>query len=312
MNIKNNQNINIAVIGYGDFGMNFVIWNEQNMKYINIIYIVEPDESKHDAIKNKGYLIYKKLYDVPLGYINKTDIFVDCAANGKGAENLEIYKQLNIPAVFQNGENLPDIDIYYSGLYKENVNVKYLRIAKCSAMSTIRVIQSINTEKLGNINRIHAYHFKVNNRDNMLTMDYKSGDEIKNLTGVETRIDVVYLRGKSHNGYAYHGSLQIEMENEVEKQNLITSLLESSHVVVKSQNIDTLTHERDPKTYIISESITINKNIINLMVLTFTPEINFPQNENAIRLLFSNRVNNGKGVFNLSGIQNADNVSEYL
>src|SRR3989344_4104988 len=117
MNIKNNQNINIAVIGYGDFGMNFVIWNEQNMKYINIIYIVEPDESKHDAIKNKGYLIYKKLYDVPLGYINK----------------------------------------------------------------------------------IQNYHFKVNNRDNMLNIEYKYCDDINNLTGVKTRIDVVYLRGKSHN-----------------------------------------------------------------------------------------------------------------
>jgi hypothetical protein len=124
----------------------------------------------------------------------------------------------------------------------------------------------------------------------MLEMDYASGLEITMLLGIPARTDVVYLRGTSHNGYAYHSIIHPECANPPSRPEILRTLASSPELLIVHENIDTLSYPRGTKTLVIEEGVEVSGTTIRIAALSFTPEINFPQNEAAIRLLSKHRV----------------------
>lgn len=279
------KQIKIAVAGLGEFGSQLVSWVlAGNMEGIKILYCIEPDHQRQPI----NLLCYSSWIEVPEDLRDRTDVVVDCASKGQGSVNLELYQQFDLPAIFQNGEpvNLCICRLFYAPLYvplSASQGSSYLKIARCSALSTCSVARPLMG--IVGVKNIWACHFKVNNRDRMLTMDYASGLEITRLLGVPARVDVVYLRGVSHNGYAYHGTVHLECLTPPSRSEIIDVLARSPEIVMAHQNIDTFSYPRGTKTLVVEESVEVSGKIIRLAILAFTPEINFPQNEAAIHFL---------------------------
>lgn len=279
-----NKKISVLVAGYGDFGSKLVDWLLTKQDFIKIVGVVEPDKSKHTQIRIRGLTPFVNIGNLLQSVSEKLSVVVDCATQHQGASNLGRYKELGLPAVFQNGESVDLAELCYEPFLQEAPKSPYLKIVRCSGLSTLNVLLALPGATKGNLSglveSVHAYHFKVNNHDKMISLDYKSGREIEKLTGIPTRVDVLYVRGESYNGYAYHGALRIKLKSGVKmsRKTLLKSLALSRNISLVSSDIDTLSCERVENTLVIADSIVINGPEISLMVLSFTPEINFPHN----------------------------------
>jgi hypothetical protein len=271
--------IKVAIAGLGEFGSQITKWIlAGGMQGICAAYCIDPDKTK----RINDLPCYGSLEEVPEKLLSETDVIVDCSSKGQGISNIESYRRYGIPAVFQNGE-----DVNLCGLFSAETSAcpesRYLKVARCSALSTCAAARPIMS--ITRVRDIWACHFKINMRDAMLTMDYISGKEIAILLGIPARVDVVYLRGSSYNGYAYHGFVHLECESAPLRDDVLRALGQSRNLELVRQGIDTRTHHRTARTLAIEESVEVKGSVVRLAVLSFTPEINFPQNEAAIRLL---------------------------
>ncbi|MEK9157100.1 MAG: hypothetical protein AAB448_03145 [Patescibacteria group bacterium] len=278
------EKVKIAIAGLGEFGSQLVSWIQLGkMEGIEILYCIEPNKEKW-GLNNP--VCYACLQDVPKNLRTRTQVIVDCSPKGCGASNLELYKSFGLPAVFQNGESLGLCELFYSR--NEKISSRYLKVAKCSALSTCVVTSPLMNAL--SIQKIWCSHFKVNNHDRMVDFDYVSGREITALLGIEAIVDVTYLRGISHNGYVYHGFIHVHCAKPPSRNVALEILSQNPDVIVVGKNIDTRSFPRTTKTLVMKDGIRVSGNVLQIPVLSFTPEINFPQNEIAIRLLTKSKL----------------------
>jgi hypothetical protein len=284
------KTIKVAVFGCGDFGSQLIFWLQQSMRArIEILYFVEPNLSRANVrkvLRKHSLQSYSTVAEVPEQLLRQTDVIIDCTTQGAGPANLALYKSLSIPAVFQNGESPELCQLFYSLLATPKLRDPYLKIAKCSALSTLNVmtcLQAIGVE----IKKASVHHCKVNNSDRMLSMDYESGQEVTMLNGVPTRADVVYLRGNAPAGYVYHGYIHMQLADNTlcTQEQALAAFSESEQLLVVSENLDSRTCQRTDKTLVIREGLVLEGNRMTMSVLSFTPEVNFPQIFAALQIL---------------------------
>jgi glyceraldehyde-3-phosphate dehydrogenase (NAD(P)) len=70
------------------------------------------------------------------------DVVVDCTPGKKGADNLELYKNAGVKAIFQGGEKHENIGSSFNSLsnYKENIGVDFTRVVSCNTTGLARTI----------------------------------------------------------------------------------------------------------------------------------------------------------------------------
>lgn len=278
----------VAIAGLGDFGTQIAEWIDGGrMKDVAVGFCVEPKPTQHRS----GVPCYRSWSDVSPTEIERIQVVVDCASQGRGPENLALYRNLGLSAVFQNGEGVDLCDLFHTNhVFRGPVgrDSSYLKITRCSALAACAVIEPIMD--IASIKSAWVNHYKVNDRDRMLDMNYASGVEVERLLGIETRVDVVYLRGTSHRGYAYHGVIHLECPNPPNRAEVLDALERGTGLALVSQDIDVVSCTRVVETLVIKEGVDVHGGEIRITVLSFTPEINFPQNESAIRLLANPRL----------------------
>lgn len=279
---------NIILAGYGAFGSALLDWlKSHHQTSIHVICVIEPNRHKRDLLKKMNYSTYESIYDVLPKIINQSKVVVDCSPRGVGASNKPAYQQYDLPAIFQNGEEDENIgEIFYPGLTDSQLQIKYLKIPLCSGIAAIKVVKCIR--KLANIKYITGYHYKVTNTARMITTNYQdSNNQINKLLGIESRMNVVYLRGEPHNGiFAYHGNLDIEVDRTVKKTDVLRVLSDQNELLkVENQDIDNISYQRTDLTVIIKESVHIRNRILRLSTLSFTPDVNFPIILTAIKFI---------------------------
>jgi hypothetical protein len=274
--------IRIAIVGYGEFGSQFVTWLlTRQSDWVKIMYVIEWDGRKREEIRRLHLSAYSTWQMVPHEIFSQTQVIVDCTSKGQGPVNLALYQEFGIPAIFQNGESSSLCELFYAPL-STGISSCYVKIARCSALATLNVVVALQGAL--DIQSIYTFHAKVNNKDRMLDMGYESGEEISALTGIPARVDVVYMRGIPHDNYVYHGNLHLRCETSV-KPSVVSDVLANSAVKACSQEIDSLTCGRTDSTYVVEEGVSVDGNLLRLNILSFTPEINFPHNLAAIKLL---------------------------
>lgn len=284
--------INIIISGYGVFGSQFLEWLKINGRNICVLCIIEPNRHKRDLIKKLGYAAYENIYDIPTNMINETRTIVDCSPRGVGLQNKKDYLELNLPAIFQNGEEDQNIgSLYYPGLVDWAKPPRYLKIPLCSGIAAIKIAKCIN--KLTKVNYITGYHGKVTNTARMLTMDYlDSNIQIGKLLGIESRMNVIYARGEPHNGiFAYHGNLDLELDQNINLNEAVKALSDKKELLkMEDQEIDNFSYQKTDMTVVIKESIHIRNKVLRLSTMSFTPDVNFPINLSAIMYLSKSEI----------------------
>lgn len=281
------QFIGVAIAGLGEFGAAFLEWmlSPAGMPDACILYCIEPKIERAAQVASQYRLpCYATITEVPAEILGATEVVVDCSAKGQGSVNLGRYRQLHLPAVFQNGEAVSLCPLFYEPLSNGlPTGTRYYKIARCSALSTCNVLLAL--QSVMQVNRVYGTHCKVSNQGQMVDPNYCSGSEITMLLGVRAHIDVTYLRGMAYGNYAYHGTLHIECAAAPSRQGILAALSESRLTRLVHDDIDTLSLQRGVETLVIEESIVVSKTFVRLALLSFTPEINFPHNQRAIRLL---------------------------
>lgn len=140
--------------------------------------------------------------------------------------------------------------------------------------------------KIATIDSVTGHYFKINGRGQMLDLNYQSGTEISSILGLRARVDVTYLRGTPHNGAVYHGVINIQCQSAPpSRTEILETLAASQGVMIVHGDVDTLSRPRGTEVLVIEEGLAVSATTIQVTVLSFTPEINFPQNEAAIRYL---------------------------
>lgn len=287
-----NPSCRIALAGYGHLGSRLVKWLAINAPEVKIEYVIEPDASKDSEIKKLKLSRYEHIKDIPRHLLKQIDIVVDCSTKGQGKINKENYKKLNIPAIFQNGEDIEIAQLYYPGIKNHSRLPRFVRIPCCSAMSVLRILMSLQEIESIKVKRVYGYHNKTSNDSRMITINYVSGEEIKRLLGIEATMNRIYLRGKPHNDdYVYAGNIQLELDGKITTntfKKILNTLEKSADLRVVSQDIDTRDLDRTTNTLVIKESIVQNLNTISMAFLSLPPEIDFPANLAAIKLYAKN------------------------
>jgi glyceraldehyde-3-phosphate dehydrogenase (NAD(P)) len=70
------------------------------------------------------------------------DVVVDCTPGKKGVDNLELYKNAGVKAIFQGGEKHENIGCSFNSLsnYSENLGVDFTRVVSCNTTGLARTI----------------------------------------------------------------------------------------------------------------------------------------------------------------------------
>lgn len=282
------ENIKIGIAGYGVFGSQFVAWLGQKAPEIQIGYIVEPNRHKRDLLKKMGFICFENIYDAPRDLLKQVGILVDCSPRGQGILNKPHYEDVGLQAIFQNGEEDKSVgSLFYPGL-SENIKDGFLRIPLCSGMAAIKVVKVVR--KYAECKYVTGLHCKVSNTAIMLTMNYLDSNlQIKELLGTEARMNVIYLRGEPYNNnFAYHGMLDLELDKKISLDQLFLEFADTSNLTaVENQNIDNIAYPKTDLTLVIKESVYMRGNRLSLSTMSFTPDINFPINLEAIKFLHS-------------------------
>lgn len=272
---------NIIIAGYGVFGSALLNYIRKHTKDIYIKYIIEPNRHKRDLLKKLGYQSCEHILDVPANEIRACPIVVDCSPRGSGIKNLYIYKELGLKAIFQNGEEeINNSHVFYPNLV-DDLNMDYIKIPLCSGIALIKLLDAIKKAKLTMPDRVDAVHCKVSNTARMITTDYHdSSEQLKILLGIETKMDVIYLRGEPYMGeFTYFGKINLYYKNRSPARNSLLSAIKNYDLLdLVSENYDLIldSNRAYDKTLIIKESVERNDDIISLINMSSTPEVNFP------------------------------------
>ena len=278
--------ISIAVVGFGDFGSRFVEWLKKMKADVDVVAVVDTDPVKYEVGVQAGLPMHSSIRVIPNEVLSKVQVFIDCTAKGQGVENLGLYQALGKPAVFQNGEDRSLCQLFRYGATAPDI--AYFRIPQCSALATMSVFEALHP--LLDIRSVYTLHAKINNKDKMLGLGDKSSADITALAGIPATVDVWYLRETPKQGctqYVYHGNLHFQCGNVASTADQILEFLTEASVPICSQGIDSLTSSRSEHTHVVAESISVQGNDVRLNVISWTPEVNFPHNLAAIKLLTS-------------------------
>lgn len=291
-NELNSTPINVAIAGYGHLGSKLIDRIKPD-ETINIISIIEPDPLKRQQIIQTHVCknVYAEINEILEGERDNIDLIIDCSTKGQGQKNKIDYEKLNLPAIFQNGEKIETGTLYYPGLYTQESPDAYMRIPCCSAISVLRIVEALTRADIPKPQQITSYNVKTSNdpTTSMMSMNYVSGQEIKQLTNIETRTNRIYLRGKPNNhDYVYAGNVQLIFEKgtKLNQSKILQALEDNPEISLEGQNIDTNSYPRTTNTVIIKESVDINKQLglLTLALISFPPEIDIPANLEAIKL----------------------------
>ena len=275
--------IKIAVVGFGDFGSRFVRWLRKARVGVETIAVVDPIPGK--IWGPAGVLVSPSIHAISQRVLSQVQVFVDCTSKGQGKENLGLYQALGRPAVFQNGEDRALCQLFRAGS-TFLAGAPYLRIPQCSALATMSVFEALHP--LLDIRSVYTLHAKINNKDKMLGLGDKSAADITTLAEIPAVVDVWYLREKPKQGrtqYVYHGNLHFQCGGAIPSADRIRKALMASRVPLCTQELDSLISPRLTQTHVVAESISVQGNSVRMNVISWTPEVNFPQNLAAIKLL---------------------------
>lgn len=288
--IKKNKT-NIAIAGYGHLGSKLVAWLKRHGQGTNILYVVEPDNKKHQILIKDGLKTYRTINSVPKELILNTRVIVDCSTKGQGAINKISYKKLGLSAIFQNGEDIKIGHLYYPGISSSQETHPYVRIPCCSAMSVLRILLAMKKAKLPTPTKVIGYHNKTSNDSRMITINYVSGKEVQKLTNIKTTMNRIYLRGVPYNHeYVYAGNIDIRLAHKPNITKAMNALAAGQDISMVDQNIDTTDFSRTSNTLIIKESILADHNILHIAFLSLPPEIDFPANLSAIKYMSKSKL----------------------
>jgi predicted dinucleotide-utilizing enzyme len=286
---QNKIKCKIGIVGYGVFGSKLITWLGSHASGVQILYVIEINRHKRDILKKLGYFTYESIYDVPEHLLNETNVVVDCSSRGQGVLNKEHYKLLKLSAIFQNGEESLGVGkLYYPGLVELDKTIpQYVKIPLCSGIAAIKVINVIQSLGLADVLYASGYHMKVTNTARMLTMNYQqSNEEMEQLLNVKARMNVIYMRGEPYNGlFSYHGALNVKLDKSIDLDEFFRRVEQTPYLHCENQDIDCMFYSGTEDTVIIRESVCIKDNVISLSTMSFTPEVNFPINLEAIREL---------------------------
>ncbi len=161
--------LRVGINGYGTIGRRvaYAVSLQDDMKVSGIIktkpdYISKaaskefniyvPDKASEKKFDEAGIKIKGDLGKL----IEDSEVIVDCTPEGRGKENIRIYQDRKIKAVFQGGE---DADIAESSFnaysnFNESVGKSYVRVVSCNTTGLARTISPIN-DLLG-VRRVNA------------------------------------------------------------------------------------------------------------------------------------------------------------
>lgn len=282
--------IKILIAGYGVFGSQLVNYLNKTCKNICIQAVIEPNRHKRDLLKKINIRAYEHIFDISPTQSSEIDIVVDCSPRGQGIENKKLYVDLNLKAIFQNGEECKDVGLlYYPGLTNTK-DTKYLKVPLCSGIAVIKVLDALRTQNTTLPDFISATHSKVTNTARMLTMNYQDSiEQILELFNIQASMDVVYLRGEPYaNRFTYFGNVQLHYSRELpDLRDVYKALKDYPTINFTSQDMDLLTNKRAPieKTLIVRESLRMNDRFLSFVNISDTPNVNFPIVVEAIKSL---------------------------
>ncbi|MDY1591319.1 MAG: type II glyceraldehyde-3-phosphate dehydrogenase [Methanofastidiosum sp.] len=151
--------INVFINGYGTVGKRVAdaVALQKDMKIIGVSKRT-PDFDAEQAIK-KGFDLYcvdgadvdafKKRGIKTNGYLkdikDSVDVVIDGAPGKQGAKNMELYKSLGLPAIFQGGEDASiGTSFNAHANFDRNIGQKYIRVVSCNTTGLARTLSCLN------------------------------------------------------------------------------------------------------------------------------------------------------------------------
>lgn len=105
-----------------------------------------------DALKKAGLPVAGGL----AALLKECDVIVDCAPEDQGAQNLKVYREHKVKAVFQGGEEHDAIGWSFNANanYRETLGKDYVRVVSCNTTGLIRTLYPLHTK--GAVEDIYA------------------------------------------------------------------------------------------------------------------------------------------------------------
>ncbi|MCL5731210.1 MAG: type II glyceraldehyde-3-phosphate dehydrogenase [Candidatus Thermoplasmatota archaeon] len=100
------------------------------------IYV--PDGKRMEAFEKEGIKVKGTLKDL----LAASDVVVDCTPEGMGKENLELYKERKVRAIFQGGEEKDVADASFNAYsnFEESIGKNYVRVVSCNTTALARTL----------------------------------------------------------------------------------------------------------------------------------------------------------------------------
>ncbi len=151
----------VAINGYGTIGKRVAdaVNAQDDMKLIGISK-TRPNFEAKTAVEKKGYDLYIgiperehlfKEAEIEISgnvedMVQKADIVVDCTPGNIGPQNLEMYKEYGVKAIYQGGEdhNLTGLSFNSFSNYDSSYGADYSRVVSCNTTGLTRTLSTLD------------------------------------------------------------------------------------------------------------------------------------------------------------------------
>ncbi|MBU4534824.1 MAG: phosphorylating glyceraldehyde-3-phosphate dehydrogenase [Euryarchaeota archaeon] len=246
----------VAVNGYGTIGKRVAdaVSAQDDLKIIGVSK-TKPDFEARMAVE-KGYELYisiperEKLFQEAGIEISGTvdemlyeaDIVMDCTPEGIGAQNLLIYKEMGIKAIFQGGEKHDNVGLSFNSFanFDDSWGKDYVRVVSCNTTGLSRTLKPIHD--LCGIKKVRAVMVRrggdpsqVNKGPinavvpNPPTVPSHHGPDLKTVM-YDVNINTLALLVPTT--LMHQHNLMVELENQVEVDDIIETLDKTSRVML--------------------------------------------------------------------------------
>ncbi len=250
----------VVVNGYGTIGKRVAdaVSAQDDLKIIGVSK-TKPDFEARMAVE-KGYDLYisfpereKLFHDAGIEIsgtvdemLEKADIVVDCTPGGVGAKNLAQYKDLGLKAIFQGGEKHEDIGLSFNAFanYSDSFGQDYVRVVSCNTTGLTRTLKPIND--LCGIKKVRAvmvrrggdpHQINVGPLNSIVpnppTVPSHHGPDLQTVM-YDININTVALLVPTT--LMHQHNLMVELENQVEVEEIIKKLEDTSRVMLVKAN----------------------------------------------------------------------------
>lgn len=325
----------VAINGYGTIGKRVAdAVNAQNdMKVIGISK-TRPNFEAKTAVDEKGYDLYIgiperehlfKEAEIEIAgtvedMVQKADIVVDCTPGNIGPQNLEMYKEYGVKAIYQGGEDhdLTGLSFNSFSNYDKSYGADYTRVVSCNTTGLTRTLSTL--DPLVDIAKVRAVMVRRGSDPSEIKkgpinaivpnpprVPSHHGPDVKT---VLEGIDVTTMALLVPTTLMHQHNLMIEINNDITADEVIDSLEKRSRVLVVDASDDLgstaqlmeyakeLGRNRNDlyEIPVWRESINIVGNELYYMQAVHQESDVVPENIDAIRAMLKMEKNNEKSI----------------